>query len=403
MAGQTGLDRKRDIVAGDARMWLPVVCLAFAAFIMNTSEFMPTGLLTDIAASFSLTEAEAGMMISVYAWAVMALSLPLMVLGSRLNPRRLLLAVIAVFLVGQVGSALAPTFVLLVVARLLVAAAHAVFWSIATPLATRIADERHASAAMGMVVTGSSVAMILGMPLGRVIGLALGWRMTFVCVAAAALAVLVLLAAVLPHLERDRPFTLDQLPVLLRNRALVVVYAVTVLMATGYYAGYSYIEPFMQQVAAMPAETITLALTAFGAAGIVGSMLFSRCYDGHRTGFVRLMTLGVAAALLLMLPAAGATPLVFCVCALWGLCATAFNVSFQAEIIRVTPPAASAVAMSIFSGLFNLGIGCGTWIGGSVSTCMGIAYVGAAGGAVALAGAMMCWVAMTGSTARQHG
>ena len=388
------MDRKRDIVAGDARMWLPVVCLAFAAFIMNTSEFMPTGLLTDIAASFSLTEAEAGMMISVYAWAVMALSLPLMVLGSRLNPRRLL--------VGQVGSALAPTFVLLVAARLLVAAAHAVFWSIATPLATRIADERHASAAIGMVVTGSSVAMILGMPMGRVIGLALGWRMAFACVAAAALVVLVLLTAVLPRLERDRPFTLDQLPVLLRNRALVVVYAVTVLMATGYYAGYSYIEPFMQQVAAMPAGMITLALTAFGAAGIVGSMLFSRCYDGHRAGFVRLMTLGVAAALLLMLPAAGVMPLVFGVCALWGLCATAFNVSFQAEIIRVTPPAASAVAMSIFSGLFNLGIGCGTWIGGSVSACIGIAYVGAAGGVVALAGAMICWVAMTGPTAPQH-
>ena len=141
-----------------ARQWLALAGLTCSAFVFNTSEFMPIGLLSSIAGGFGLTEAQAGMMTSIYAWAVMALSLPLMVLGSRLNPRLLLLAVIAVFLAGQVGSALAPSFALLVAARLLVAAAHAVFWSIATPLATRIADERHASVAMGMVVTGSDMS-----------------------------------------------------------------------------------------------------------------------------------------------------------------------------------------------------------------------------------------------------
>lgn len=366
-------------------MWFPLACLAVSAFIFNTSEFMPVGLLTDIAGSFSLTEARAGMMISIYAWAVMALSLPLMVAGSRLAPRRLLLLVIGVFLAGQVGSALAPSFPLLVAARLLVAAAHAVFWSIASPLATRIADERHASVAMGMVVTGSSVAMILGMPLGRVIGLALGWRATFACVAAAALVVLALLSAAMPPLDRGAPFTLDRLPQLARNRPLMGLYAVTILFATGYYTSYSYIEPFLGDVAHLGASQVTLALTAFGFAGIVGSALFSRLYDGRRAAFTRIMVAGLAAMLLLLLPAALRGVPVLAVCALWGLFATAANVAFQAEVIRTTDEGSSAVAMSIFSGLFNLGIGCGTAIGGAVVSSAGVALTGPAGGAIALA------------------
>lgn len=371
-------------------MWAPLVGLSVAAFIFNTSEFIPTGLLSDIAASFALNEAQAGTMISVYALAVLVLSVPLMVVCSRFDPKRLLLGVIGLFLAGQVLSAVAPTFELLVAARLLVAAAHAVFWSIASPYASRIVDESHASLAMSMVVTGTSVAMILGMPLGRVIGLALGWRMTFVCVAVVAGAVLLLLAAVMPRLDRGEPFSVRELPSLMKNGGLVAIYVATVLVATGYYTGYSYIEPFMQQVAHLAAGEVTAALTVFGCAGIVGSLLFSRCFDGHRAAFIRIMVGGVAAALALMLPASASFASACAVCALWGLCATAFNVAFQAEIIRLVPPEAAAVAVSIFSGLFNLGISLGTWLGGTVVTGPGIGLVGVVGAAVAFAGLVCC-------------
>ena len=111
------------------RQWLPLIGLTCAAFIFNTSEFMPIGLLTDISASFHISEAETGVMISVYAWGVMLLSLPLMVFASRFDLRHLLLAVIALFACGQFLSAVAPTFPILVLARLVVAAAHAIFWS----------------------------------------------------------------------------------------------------------------------------------------------------------------------------------------------------------------------------------------------------------------------------------
>lgn len=368
------------------RLILPLAGLACAAFMFNTSEFMPVGLLTDIASSFALTEAQAGMMISLYAWAVMLLSLPLMILGSRLEMRRLLIVVLGVFLVGQVASAAAPTFELLVCARLIVASAHAIFWSIASPLAARVAGERRAAFAMSMVVTGSSLAMICGLPLGRVIGLAVGWRMTFACVAVVAALVIGFMLAFLPRIEAGEPFALRQLPRLLSSRSLIVLYAITALVATGYYTGYSYIDPFFQQVGSMAPGLITLALTVFGCSGIIGSALFSRCYDGHRTAFERIMVFGVALSLALMASVSSAPAAGPAVCALWGLTATAFNVAFQAEVIRLTDPAASAVAMSMFSGLFNLGIGCGSLIGGIVVDHIGIGFVGFVGALFALAG-----------------
>lgn len=374
------------------RELLPLVALTLSAFLLNTSEFVPIGLLTDIAGAFSLSESGAGAMISIYAWAVALLSLPLMLAASRVPPRALIVSVLAVFCGGQVASALAPTFELLVASRLIVAAAHAVFWSVASPFAVRVAAPERSALAMSMIVTGTSVAMIFGLPLGRALGLALGWRMTFVCVGAAAAAALAGLIAFFPRLEAGKPFTLDRLPELARNRALMGLYLATILFATGYYTGYSYIEPFLQQVAAMPDALITAALTVFGVAGLVGSGLFARFFDAHRRPFLTATMLGMAAALLLLLPLAGVPAGPFAVCIIWGVSATAYNVAAQAEVIRSTSQAATPVAMSVFSGLFNVGIGTGSIVGGLVCDAAGPAGVGLVGGAVAAAGALYCLV-----------
>ena len=231
------------------RQWLPLVGLTCCAFVFNTSEFMPIGLLTDIAASFSLTEAQAGIMISVYAWGVMLLSLPLMVFASRFEFKRMLLGVLAVFSLGQFLSAVAPTYPILVCARLVVACAHAVFWSVASIMASRLVDTRHGALAISMIATGSSIAQIFGLPLGRAIGLAVGWRMTFAVVGGLSAIAVVYQAAVFPAMPAGERFTVKQLPELLKNPLLIALYAVTVFMATGYYASYSYIEPFLAQVA----------------------------------------------------------------------------------------------------------------------------------------------------------
>lgn len=372
------------------RELFPLLALTLSAFLLNTSEFVPIGLLTDIAGSFSLSESTAGIMISVYAAAVAVLSLPLMLAASRVPPKALMVTVLGVFCLGQVASALAPAFKLLVAARLIVAAAHAVFWSVASPFAVRIVAPQRSSRAMSMIVTGTSIAMILGMPLGRALGLALGWRATFGCVAAAALLALLALAACFPRLDAGERFTLERLPELARNRALVGIYLVTILFATGYYTGYSYIEPFLQQIAGMPSMQVTAALTAFGIAGLVGSWLFARFFDAHRQTFLVLTIAGITVALFALAPLAPWVAGPFVVCALWGASATAFNVAAQAEVIRITPQEASSVAMSLFSGLFNIGIGIGSTVGGAVCDTLGIGLIGTVGEIIAAAGTAYC-------------
>ncbi len=385
--------------------WLPLIGLTFAAFIFNTSEFMPIGLLTDVAADFGVSEARVGMIITVYAWVVMATSLPLMMLASRVPFRRLLLGVVALFGVGQVLSVLATGYWTLMAARVVVACAHAVFWSIASPMAVRVVSVRHHSLALSMIVTGTSVAMVFGLPLGRIVGLWLGWRAAFGCVAVASFVVLAYLALVFPRMAAGEPFTLAKLPGLFSNRPLVSIFVFIALIVTAYYTGYSYVEPFMQQVAGMDDGPVTFALTLFGVAGIVGSLLFARLYDGHHRAFILAAVGGLVCALALMLPAAmGSLPdalpsllpsdvlpnglLMMGVCMLWGASATAFNVALQGEVINHTEPDESAVAMSIYSGIFNLGIGCGSWLGGLVVTHASVSLVGVAGallGAVAFA------------------
>ena len=371
------------------RQWLPLIGLTCSAFIFNTSEFMPIGLLTDIGGTFGLTEAQTGLMISVYAWAVMILSMPLMVAASRLEFKRLLLLVVAVFGAGQFLSAIAPTYLVLVLARLVVASAHAVFWSIASIMATRLVDARHAPLAISMIATGTAVAQIFGLPIGRAIGLVVGWRMTFACVGFIAVAVIVYQLAVFPPMPAGRPFTLRQLPHLLKNPLLMGMYLVTVLFASAYYTGYSYIEPFLAQIAGLAPDVITVALTVFGVAGLAGSVVFTRFYDGRKIAFIAVSILANAAALLALRATVAGLPVVIAAFIAWGMGATVFNISMQAEVIACTEAEESSVAMSIFSGLFNLGIGCGTAFGGLVVDAAGVAAVGFAGGAVGLA-ALLC-------------
>ena len=149
-----------------SKRWMALIGLTFAVFVFNMSEFMPIGLLSGIAADLDVTEARAGMLISVYAWVVALLSLPLMMLVSGMEFRKLLFCTVTLFIVSHVLSAMSHSYTALMLSRMGVACAHAVFWSIASPLAVRIAPEGRTSLALSMIVAGTSIAMIAGLPVG---------------------------------------------------------------------------------------------------------------------------------------------------------------------------------------------------------------------------------------------
>lgn len=365
------------------RQWLPIIGLAFSTFIFNTSEFIPIGLLSDIARDFSMSEAGVGHMITLYAWMVALSSLPLMLLASNINQRSLLLGLLGLFVLSHVLSFIAPSYGVLLFSRVGVACAHAVFWSIVTPLAMQIAPEGKQSSALGIVITGSSLAMILGLPIGRFIGLLAGWRMTFLLIGVFAVLVLLLLLVVLPKVPNQERFSLRQLPRLFANRALLGIYLLTAVMITAHFTAYSYIEPFLSQVAHFTSTGITLTLSVFGLVGVAASAVFSRYFDRSPFSFVRYALLGIPLFMLLLEPLSGSSTLLLCLCICWGLAISTYNLVFQMEVIRLVPHSTSIV-MSVYSGIYNVGIGMGALLGGRVCEQGALSDIGYVGGVVAM-------------------
>ncbi len=378
------------------RLWLSLLGLTFSTFIFNTSEFIPIGLLTDIKDDFGLTEATVGMLISVYAWAVMILSLPLMILVSRMELKKLLLWLLGLFTLFQVTSFLSVSYGMLMCSRLGVACTHSVFWSVISPIAVRIVPDKYRSVALSMVVTGSSIAMILGMPLGRIIGLHVGWRMTFLSIGIFSAFTFIYTALRLPKLPSRGGFSVKKLPQLLKQQGIVGIYIFTLLISSSYYVAYSYIEPFLKQVANMNESMVTTSLMIYGGAGFLGSLAFSKYYNRDRKLFVTLVVLCMSVCLAALYPVSSSVTLVTAVCVAWGMAATAYNVAMQSNVMLITTPESTSVAMSIFSGIFNLGIGGGAFLGGAICTHGSIAYIGFAGAALGFAG-LLYWVVRLGS------
>lgn len=366
--------------------WLPLIGMTCATFFFVTSEFMPVGLLTTIAADFAMTEAATGRIVSYYAWVVMLLSTPLMILVSRYSMKSLILGTLTLFVISNALSFFSGGFWTLLGARLILACAHAVFWSIAVPAAVRMVPPEQKTIAMTMLIGGSSLAVILGMPLGRIIGLQLGWRMTFLSMAGAAACILAYMFFVFPPLEKTKPFSFKELPVLLRNRILLLLFGITVVVSSAQYAAYSYIEPFMKYVAAMSDEAVTLSLMIFGISGLLGSMLFARSYSSHAKVFMPVVLLILSVVLFMLQGAAVHEFTLMGLLVLWGIVIICFNMAGQSDLLQVTDVSTAPVAMSIYSGLFNCGIGTGTWIGGQICDYISLDCVGYGASILALTG-----------------
>ena len=372
--------------------YLRVIALAFAAFIFNTTEFVPVPLLSDIAKDFGMSTADTGLIITIYAWSVTILSLPFMLLTANLERRSLLLKVFIIFVASHALCAVAWNFTVLVIARVLIAISHAIFWSITASLAVRVAPINKSSQALGLLALGTSMAMILGLPLGRILGDSLGWRVTFGLIGVFAVGVGAWLYKILPLLPSKNSGSLKSLPELARNGFLMVIFLLTAIVISAHFSTYSYIEPFAKDISSFDGKFITIFLLLFGVAGIVASMLFSKFYKLIPNAFTAISIAIILACLLTLNFIATNESFMLALAFIWGLGIAGINMSFQIKVLSLASNATDA-AMAIYSAIYNIGIGAGALIGHQTIVHLGEQNIGNVGSAFAAAGLVIFLVA----------
>ena len=371
------------------KQWVSVCALAVGAFIFNTTEYIPIALLSDIGQSFDKPATEVGMMITVYAWIVALLSLPLMLMTKNVERHKLLLMLFALFALFHALSFFSWNFNILLASRIGIALTHAVFWSITASLAVRLAPTGKTNQALGLLSTGTVLAMVLGIPLGRVVGQYFGWQLSFLLIGVCAAGVMVVLAKNLPALPSQNTGSLSSLPSLFKRRNLMLLYAMTVLIITAHFTVYSYIEPFVLQVGGFKAEQVTIVLSLYGLAGFAASYLFGKWFAKSQ----RLFMLGAVAVILLsallLLPFASFPYAVYALVFIWGVAIVIVSLGMVSKVLAFASDATD-VANSIYSGLYNVGIGGGALLGYYVTVWFGLSNIGIAGALLAAAGLAVC-------------
>lgn len=371
------------------KQWVSVCALAVGAFIFNTTEYIPIALLSDIGQGFGKPATEVGMMITVYAWIVALLSLPLMLMTKNIERHKLLLMLFALFALFHALSFFSWNFNILLLSRIGIALTHAVFWSITASLAVRLAPTGKTNQALGLLSTGTVLAMVLGIPLGRVVGQYFGWQLSFLLIGVCAAGVMLVLAKNLPALPSQNTGSLSSLPSLFKRRNLMLLYAMTVLIITAHFTAYSYIEPFVLQVGGFKAEQVTIVLSLYGLAGFAASYLFGKWFAKSQ----RLFMLGAVAVILLsallLLPFASFPYAVYALVFIWGVAIVIVSLGMVSKVLAFASDATD-VANSIYSGLYNVGIGGGALLGHYVTVWFGLSNIGIAGALLAAAGLAVC-------------
>ncbi|HEY1641123.1 MAG TPA: MFS transporter [Streptosporangiaceae bacterium] len=338
--------------------------LGAGTFLMGTTEFMIAGLLPQISDALDVSEAHAGLLISIFA-AGMVVGTPVMTVLTLRLPRRLTLVLaLAVFAVGHVIVALGSDFTVLLAARFLTALATGTFWAAAAAEAARLAAPGVTSRAIGVVLGGGMLSNVAGVPAGALAGQLSGWRGPFWAMAVLAALTALLVARVVPHdygRARDAPVR-AQVAGLRSGRLWLTLLACAMIMG-GVLAAYSFISPLLTARSGLPGRMIPVALIGFGAGALGGSVIGGRL--GDRRPYATTLAASAATAVTLLaicLVSRHALPVVVLL-VLLGLTGMAVNPVLISLAVRFAGPA-PALASALSTSSFNVGIAAGSWVAG---------------------------------------
>ncbi|WP_327372057.1 Cmx/CmrA family chloramphenicol efflux MFS transporter [Streptomyces sp. NBC_01217] len=347
-------------------MPLAVYILGLSVFALGTSEFMLSGLLPPIADDMDVSIPRAGLLISAFAIG-MVIGAPLLAVATLRLPRRTtLIALISVFGLGQVAGALAPTYEVLFVSRVVSAFACAGFWAVGAAVAIAMVPVNARARAMAVMIGGLSIANVLGVPLGAFLGENLGWRSAFWAVGAASAVALVGVSTLIPRipLPEQRPRLRQEISIY-RDRQMWLSIVITALAAGGVFCAFSYLAPLLTDVAGLDSGWVPTVLALFGIGALVGTTIGGRVADAHLFGVlmsgIAASTVFLVALALFASNQAAAVGLSF----LLGLSAFYTAPALNARMFNVAG-AAPTLAGATTTAAFNLGNTGGPRLGGTV-------------------------------------
>ncbi|WP_404652816.1 MFS transporter [Raoultella terrigena] len=347
------------------RRWTAVIAVGLATFSVVTTEMLPVGLLTSIAETLSITTGSAGLMISLPAL-LAALFAPFVVIASGgIDRRWILCGLLALLVIANLASALAPNLILMLAARVLVGFCMGGIWAIAGGLASRLVPQNATGLATSIIFGGVAAASVLGVPLGAFIGDAIGWRWAFGIMAVFSALVLVFHLAVIPSLPVTGSANISQFITQLGNRKIQTGLFLTLLLVTGHFVAFTFVRPLLISVSGVDTQWIGAILFAYGAAGIAGNFLAGIAAARCTIFTLIAIAAGLALTPLLFITAGqsvtgGAGILIF-----WGLAYGGLSVGLMTWMMKAAPRALE-IAAALYVGVFNTGIALGSWSGGQI-------------------------------------
>lgn len=368
--------------------------LALGGFGIGTTEFVAMGLLPDIAAGMNISEPVAGHVISAYALGVVVGAPVIASLTGRVSRRALLLSLMALFTLGNLATVLAPNYEMLIAARFLAGLPHGAYFGVAALVAARMMGPARRAKAVAQVMTGLTVATVVGVPIASWMGQGLGWRSAFALVVLIGIVTLVAIWAWMPEIGTSHVSSpLTELGALKRPQVWLAL-AVGMVGFGGMFAVYTYIATTMTDVAGMSRGLIPVALMVFGLGMVVGNIVGGRMADKSviRSLYLTITSLGVMLGLFVLAAHNPWTALVL----LFGIAASgsAIAPALQTRLMDVAADAQTLAAALNHSAL-NIANAAGAWIGGLVIAAgFGYTAPAAAGAILAVSGLVVLTIAV---------
>jgi predicted MFS family arabinose efflux permease len=357
----------------DRRGWVAVLSVALGSFVLVLSEFLPIGLLPAIAADLHISVGTAGLM--VVATGIMgAIGAPVVtVFTSKIDRRIVLWALTVLLVVSDVLGALAPNLGVLLVARMLLGLGIGGFWALGAGIAGRLVRPSAVIRATSFITAGVSIATVVSLPLGAFVSSVATWRVAFLIGAGLGAVALVLQIALLPRIpsiQRVRFVTLGQLLTVPRARIGLIA---TGLAFIAQFSAYTYVAPYLQQLVRISPTTITIALLAFGIAGIAGNFVAGVTLSRSVTGTLAVTKILLAVAVVALPLLAWSLPGVFVLLVIWGFVWGALPLGLQTWMSKAAPGASDG-SLALFVTTIQLAISAGSIVGGLGVSAFGIAF-----------------------------